>query len=210
MKQLDPFVQTEIAAMVAKARTGDWLAVRTNTFYGVCIRNLLSRGLKRCWTNHNAPVYVHEGVKMTMQFEPPSAHEVTLAGYLVDLYKAGGRAVLMRCDSYVEGLPAGLGPVLVQHWRDMDGTPYDKESIWMFVRMLFRKRAHVRDNDKARIYCTEGTFDPLTGNLIKPWKPDALTNEARPAPIHAEQTIRAGRARFVAGNKLLYDWIVRA
>jgi hypothetical protein len=202
--------ELEIFSITAHATTGDILAVRTAGLFGFAIRCLLSRGLKRCFTNHNAPVYRHLGKIKTMQFEPPSAHEVELTQYLTDLYNRGGRAVLLRPDAFMEGIPATLQRHLVNEWRNMEGFPYDKRSIRMFLRMIFRQRAHVVDNDKERLYCTEGTVLPIRYNAIKPWKPDGLKNEAYPAPIHVEHLIRQERLVCVAGNPELIEWIKKA
>ena len=71
----------------------------------------------------------------------------------------------------------------------------------MFVRMVFRKSAHVDENTKERMYCTEGTLDPLVSNPYLNWQPDMLKNEQYPAPIHIEHLLRQERLIFVAGNK---------
>jgi hypothetical protein len=211
MKKLSQDQLLEIAGMMLAAKTGDFLAVRTRLLgWGLPIRMMLSRGLKRCWTNHNAPVYRCFRKTRTMQFEPPRAHEVELEEYLLKLYRSGGKAILLRPDVYRNGLPVSVMEQLVDDWRLMDGIAYDKRSIRMFCRMIFRKRAHVRENDKEAFYCTEGTFLPMTSNRLKPWTPDVLRNEPYPAPIHAEHLMRQQRVDFIAGNRELYDRIMAA
>jgi hypothetical protein len=145
-----------------------------------------------------------------MQIEPPAAHEVDLDAYLTSLYKSGGTAILLRPDAFIGGIPEPLQIKLAKAWREMANTDYDKRSIRMFMRMIFRKRAHIRDNDKEQLYCTEGTILPLVMNMVKPWEPDILKNEKYPAPIHVEHLMRQRRVMFVCGNHELYERIVKA
>jgi hypothetical protein len=200
----------EIFSIVAHAATGDILAVRTTGIFGFAIRCLLSRGLKRCFTNHNAPVYRKGGEMRTMQFEPPSASEWPLDGYLTKLYQGGGTAILLRPDAFLGGIVPALQHRLTFEWQNMEGMPYDKRSIRMFLRMIFRKRAHVAENDKDRMYCTEGTLLPIVNNIYRQWKPDILENERYPAPIHVEHLVRQNRLVFIAGNKRLCRCILDA
>jgi hypothetical protein len=90
----------------------------------------------------------------------------------------------------------------------MIGMKYDKRGIRMFLRMVFRQSAHVDENTKERIYCTEGTFDPLVFNPYIGWQPDMLKNEQYPAPIHVEHLLRQERLVFVAGDEVGQESII--
>ncbi len=191
--------RNQIGEMLLAARTGDLLAVYTRTFMGFWIRRMLSKGLKRCHTNHNAPVFGY-GPSM-LQIEPPSAEVHPLASYLTDLYEDGGWAILLRPDAYRDGMSNQSEAYLINGWMQMRGVPYDKTSIRMFLRMIYRKGAKLVQNDDKKRFCTEGTLAPILANPFCKWEPDLLKNEQFAAPIHVEHLIRQERLLFVAGNK---------
>ena len=207
-------IPEEIMQMVDLARTGDALMVRSTTFFGLAIRCMLSRGPHRCISNHNQPVWrlTNHIQPKTLKIEPPAASIVGLTQYLLDLYEAGGRAILVRPDAYIHESPLldRARREMIDEWTAMKGKKYDKHSIQMILRMYLRKSDHVSDNDKTQIYCTEGDLAPKTGNTILPWIPDILKNEKYPAPIHYEHLLRQGRVIFVAGNDWMHQKILSA
>jgi hypothetical protein len=203
----------DIQEILGSAKPGDALAARTKNIYGYCIRRMLSLGMNRCWSNHNAPVYLDANGRLhILQIEAPVAYEMLLSDYLCQLYEHGGRAILLRpdvlCRRWSQKQAAGI-QYATQTWRSMIGMEYDKHGIRMFARMIFRKSAHVEEDDKSRIWCTEGTFDGLVHNPYLGWQPDMLKNEQYPAPIHAEHLLRQERLVFVAGDKEGFEAIVR-
>lgn len=198
-------LENDIQAILGSAKTGDILHVRSKTFFGRMIRRMLSLGLNRCWGNHNAPVYADENGQLhILQIEAPAAHEMLLSDYLHQTYESGGKVLLLRPDVLCKPRKTAKqksGLVwATERWRSMIGLPYDKRSIRMFVRMVFRKAAHIDDNDKERMYCTEGTMDALVFNPYLDWKPDIMKNESYPSPIHVEHLLRQERLVFVAGD----------
>ena len=202
-------IPEEIMQMVDLARTGDALMVRSTTFFGLAIRCMLSRGPHRCISNHNQPVWrvTNHCQPKTLKIEPPAASIVCLTQYLIDLYEAGGRAILVRPDAYIHESPLLdlARREMIDEWVMMKGKKYDKHSIRMILRLYLRKWKRPDNNDKTKIYCTEGTLAPMTGNSVLPWLPDILKNEQYPAPIHYEHLLRQDRAIFVAGN----DWMLQ-
>ncbi len=198
----------KITNSILLAQTGDILMVRTRGVFGFFIRRMLSLGLHKCYTNHNAPIF---GMyPRTVQFEPPKAHLESLFKYLLRLKDSGGRYMIVRPDSYVGVRNPISDEYLESIWMSKNGTPYDKRSIRMFVRMIFRKSAKVDSNSKIKDYCTEGTLKPLLANTHIPWVPDILKYEEFPAPIHMEHLIREYRVVFVAGDKELFDQISKS
>jgi hypothetical protein len=198
----------DILDILKAAKTGDSLAVYSKTFFGFWIRRMLSLGLHKCYTNHNAPVYCLAGRLMMLQIEAPKAHEEYLIDYLTDLYNKGGQAILLRPDVYDEqGVSEESSAYLKYCWQAMRGKEYDNPSIKQILRMVLRYAPHADENTKDRIYCTEGTVTPILDNTLQPWKPDILRNEPFPAPIHFEHLVRQGRLVFKAGNKKLYEQI---
>jgi len=206
----------EIMAMVELAHTGDWLAVRSTGAYALGIRFMLSHGRHKCWTNHNAPVWRNpiSGQARMLQIQPPQAYVACLSKYLTDLYAKGGRAILLRPDVYAcpkkreTTLFAQTQAWLREEWLALEGIEYDTPSIKNIAKLYFRLAKHVPENDKTKIYCTEGTFLPYWhSNPHMKWKPDELMHEKFPAPIHGEHIIRQERAVFIAGNNELYERI---
>jgi hypothetical protein len=201
----------DIAAIRGAAKTGDVLHVRSKTFFGFWIRRMLSLGLNKCWGNHNAPVYEVDGRLYILQIEAPAAYEMLLSDYLHQTYERGGRVILLRPDVLCKRRsPKQISGIqfATQRWRLMIGMKYDKRGIRMFLRMVFRQSAHVDENTKERIYCTEGTFDPLVFNPYIGWQPDMLKNEQYPAPIHVEHLLRQERLVFVAGDEVGQESII--
>jgi len=206
----------DIRHIAAEIQTGDWLAVYTRTFYGFGIRRLLSRGQYKCFTNHDTPCWKHPDTNtpMMLQIEPPKAYITPVVPWLQELYSKGGKAILLRPDAYMRPNEGFDGrrfnqamSWLIEEWVKMDGKEYDKYSIRQILRMILRYWPHKKENDKSKIYCTEGTFFPMMENPYVPWTPDALKNESYPAPIHGERLIRQERVNFVAGNQYLYEKI---
>lgn len=197
--------QKAIQAILGLAKAGDILHVRSKTFFGFWIRRMLSLGLNPCWGNHNAPIYADVNGRLhILQIEAPAAYEMLLSVYLAKTYEKGGRVLLLRPDVLCKrrSLKQSSGiQFATERWRMMIGMPYDKNSIRMFVRLVFRKSAHVDENTKERMYCTEGTFDALVYNPYLDWQPDMLKNEPYPAPIHTEHLLRQERLVFVAGDE---------
>jgi hypothetical protein len=188
----------DIDAIRGAAKTGDVLHVRSKTFFGFWIRRMLSLGLNKCWGNHNAPVYEVDGRLYILQIEAPAAYEMLLSDYLHQTYERGGRVILLRPDVLCKRRsPKQISGIqfATQRWRLMIGMKYDKRGIRMFLRMVFRQSAHVDENTKERIYCTEGTFDPLVFNPY-------------PAPIHVEHLLRQERLVFVAGDEVGQESII--
>jgi hypothetical protein len=205
--------ERDIQSILGSAKSGDVLHVRSKTFFGRMIRRMLSLGLNRCWGNHNAPVYHDENGRMKiLQIEAPAAHEMALSDYLHQTHEKGGRVLLLRPDALCKRRSpkqtAGI-QYATERWRSMIGMEYDKRSIRMFARMVFRKAAHIEENDKERMYCTEGTLDALVYNPHLGWSPDTLKNEQYPAPIHVEHLLRQERLVYVAGDAEGFEMIVR-
>jgi hypothetical protein len=207
MKQLTTAQLEQINGMLTRAQPGDLLAVRSRSMMGFFIRRMLSKGLHPCHTNHNAPVFGR--VPRILQIEPPTARIMWLSDYLADLYRHGGKAILLRPDSFLDGVPPDLATHFDAEYTQLAGLKYDRMSIRMFLRMIYRKAAQVPANGKASIYCTEGSLIPILINTIKPWKPDILKNEGYPAPIHIEHLIRQNRLEFIDGDRELFDKILR-
>lgn len=206
-------IESQIQLILALAKPGDILHVRSSTFFGFWIRRMLSLGLYRCWGNHNAPVYKDDnGELKILQIEAPSAYEMSLADYLRQTLESGGLVLLLRPDvlcKYRLTARQRCGIKLAtERWQAMIGTPYDKRGVRMFLRMVFRQSAHIEENTKDRMYCTEGTLDPIAFNSYIGWNPDTLKNEAYPAPIHVEHLIRQERLVFVAGDDAGLDQII--
>ena len=206
----------EITAILNAARTGDFLHVRSCTAFGWLIRRMLSLGLHKCYGNHNAPVWKEDGdvQVMNLQIETPAAHIMPLRDYLVALYNDGGKAILLRPDAYAdftgqETFMRAAQAELAKRWKAENGLKYDKYSIRVFFRIIFRYSSNIPENKKVQVYCTEGTLYPFMDNPYIPWRPDELKNEQYPAPIHVENMIRQGRIDFVAGNDELYKNIAR-
>lgn len=198
----------DVLDILAKAKTGDILAVRSKTFFGFWIRRMLSLGLHKCYTNHNAPCYTVNGMQKMLQIEAPKANEQHLMVYLERLYRNGGKAILLRPDEYeYNPLSEEAERYLVSRWQEMIGKEYDNPSIKQIARMILRYAPHAKENTKERLYCTEGTFEPLLNSTDPVWRPDILRNEPFPAPIHGEHLVRQGRLFFVAGNRELYNQI---
>ena len=217
MKRDEVIMHPEIRHILRDMQTGDWLAVYSKGLYGFGIRHMLSRGRHRCITNHNAPCWrTDSGTPMMLQIAPPKARTLPLCVYLTDLYAKGGKAILLRPDAYKR--PYGGDERrfnqalcwLTEEWKSFDGIPYDKASILEIAKMYLRLSGHKADNDKTRIYCTEGTFYPYANNPFVPWTPDILVNESFPAPIHAEHLIRQERVEFVAGAEDMYKKIMES
>lgn len=194
----------DLQSILALAKPGDVLHVRSKTFYGFLIRRMLSLGMDKCWGNHNAPIYADNNGRLhILQIEAPAAYEMLLTDYLYRMLERGGRAILLRPDVLCKRRSARqLAGVqyATERWRSMIGMPYDKHGIRMFARMIFRKSAHIEEDDKERIWCTEGTVDALVYNPHLGWSPDTLKNETYPAPIHVEHLVRQERLVFVAGD----------
>lgn len=200
----------EINKICSLATTGHILAVKSKGIYGFFIRRFLSKGLHSCYTNHNAPIYAFGGKMMTLQITTPKSYEESLRDYLVGLYRDGGCALLLCPDHfYKNGIKDAVKKRLTARWRAMDGMPYDKTSIRMFFRMVFRKKAHILANDKKKIYCTEGTVNPLLEDPHNPWTPDVLMHEEFPSPIHIEHCIRQKRLIYLAGNDEIFRKILK-
>jgi hypothetical protein len=205
--------EKEQMSILRNAKAGDILHVRSKSFFGYWIRRMLSLGMNRCWGNHNAPIYADANGRLhILQIEAPAAYEMLLADYLCQTYEKGGRVLLLRpdvlCKRRSPKQTAGI-QYATERWRSMIGMEYDKHSIRMFVRMVFRKSAHIEENTKERIYCTEGTLDALVYNPHLNWQPDMLKNETYPAPIHVEHLLRQERIVYVAGDEEGFEMIVR-
>jgi len=211
VKKLTPRqIKSEIYQICSNAMPGDIGMARTGTFFGLAIRVMTSRGQFMALTSHNFPIWedYESGVLVTLQIGPPVAKVVTLRQYLEDVYEEGGRVAVARPDLFKSTSPS---PAQMRHlvdfWLTVEGTAYDKKSIWQILKMYLKIGKKTKPNSKENVYCTEGTHAPYPEPPVS-WNPDAMRGEY-PAPIHYENMVRQGRVVRGAGSVEFWDMICR-
>lgn len=209
-------ILTKINTICESVQTGDFGIVRSSGFYATAIRMMTGKGQHSPWGNHNFPIWRDENATPVILDirAGQKTRIIPLKDYLIGLYSNSGEVVICRPSVYVSPssdiLYKKACEQLIYDWKQLEGVHYDNMGIFQILKMYFRVRSHIPENNKKQVYCTEGTFCPYPRNHFIPWNSDILMSETYPVPIHSEHLIRSGSVVFVSGEQIAWDWIRRA
>jgi len=195
---------------VSNLSTLDHFQIRSYTPFGMLIRRTL-----KCYTNHNAPIFMDEHMKKwVLDIRYPRIVKYPIEDYERYLKRIRATYIVVRpnvvheMEQYAPDHISKWRKEAYLYWASLEGQKYALRDMYVLFRKIFMswiEKISLIDPDNARVYCTEGTNE---GYRIGGWQPGDLGRITMKTPRLYELATRLGEFVYVDGYRELYEKIM--